>query len=125
MFLDWSSGNYWDIWDDEGSLSVTNASQSYLPPYDGWYTNGVLTDVTVEFFSGQLAGVESDKVDNNNGSATNLTAAGVFYQTGNSGTVRMWQYYTNSVAGVGTNGVWVKKFVTEAGTTNTYYSLYQ
>ena len=34
-------------------------------------------------------------------------------------------YWTNSITGVGTNGVYVRKVYTPAGTTNTYYSLYQ
>jgi hypothetical protein len=34
-------------------------------------------------------------------------------------------YWTNSVTGVGTNGVYVERVVTPAGTTNIYYSKYQ
>ena len=67
--------------------SPINQQQSYLPPYDGWYTNGVLSDITVEWFSGQDSEiydnfitesnnrVTSDllKVDIDSGVASNLT----------------------------------------------------
>lgn len=39
--------------------TYTNPATSRLPPYSGWYSNGVLTDVTVEFFSGQDASLQA------------------------------------------------------------------
>ncbi len=58
-------------------------------------------------------------------SGTNVVLKGTLTLT--NSTAKAWSvgYWTNSVAGVGTNGVYVRIVYTPAGTTNIYYSLYQ
>ena len=68
---------------------------------------------------------DATKVDKDGGSASNLTVVGKQTLTNTTSTAWSVGYWTNSITGVGTNGVYVRKVYTPAGTTNTYYSLYQ
>jgi len=70
--LAWNT--YWLL--DVDGQDYTNNTAAYLPPYDGWYSNGVLSDVTVEFHSGPLADEETARIaaDNLYGTLAHLAA---------------------------------------------------
>lgn len=63
----------------------------------------------------------TNMVSNLNGTATNLSVVGLIQEGGQARSVGYW---TNSVDGIGTNGVYVEHIVTPSGTTNIYYSKY-